>query len=198
MGNIETNREITDLNRLCWVNALKAVGCKQRKNESLDLYNKRYERFVSGLIEAVESSENPDDFVVAEDRDRLRKIVKIIQEHVTDFVLDLQYFSSIRDMRQAMPLPNGFRAMVALKFQLNDDNLTHWVGFKNERICDGGNVYTSYDEIKKAYKKFDGYGFKLVFWEKEEAESLVADPACVCRGRIHQANSLCDLCFRSN
>lgn len=96
-----------------------------------------------------------------------------------------------------LPLPKYVNGIVALKLDINGD-LTHWVALKDGRILDGEDEFKTTDQLRRKYKTFDGYGFKLSIWRKEDFDILENTMSIFCKSCTVYDGNICKNCSRKS
>lgn len=112
-------------------------------------------------------------------------------------IQDCRFCSFKRDTDGQLPLPKYVNGIVALKLDSNG-GLTHWVAFKDGRILDGEDEFSTTKQLKKKYNTFDGYGFKLSIWSKEDFDILENTMSVFCKSCTVYNGNVCKNCSRKS
>ncbi len=125
------------------------------------------------------------------------KDIKKIMLGLGHGIQDCRFCSFRRDVDGQLPLPKYVNGIVALKLDVNG-GLTHWVAFKDGKILDGEDEFKTTKQLKRKYKTFDGYGFKLSIWRKEDFDILENTMSVFCKSCTVHGGSFCRYCSRES
>lgn len=123
----------------------------------------------------------------------IRKIMLALKYEIQD----CRFCSFTRDTNERLPFPKYVDGIVALKLDARGD-LTHWVVFKDGRILDGKDEFKTIKQLKRKYETFDGYGFKLSIWKKEDFDILENTMSVFCKSCTVYGGEICKNCSRKS
>lgn len=112
-------------------------------------------------------------------------------------IQDCRFCTFKRTTDGQLPFPKYVNGIVALKLDPNGD-LTHWVVFKDGKILDGEDEFKTTKQLKKRYEAFDGYGFKLSIWRKEDFDILENTMSVFCKSCTVYDGNICKNCSRKS
>jgi hypothetical protein len=167
----------------CSVFSGKSVADVIKASKETNLYDR-----IAGFTEY--KYHNERDCLYCKD---IRKLMSALGHGIQD----CRFCTFKRTTDGQLPFPKYINGIVALKLDVNGD-LTHWIAFKDGRLIDGEDEFKTTKQLKKKYKGFDGYGFKLSIWRKEDFDILENTMSVFCKSCTVHNGAICKNCSRKS